>query len=471
MAMRPCRVALLGCFALRFASAVPAKYLDAGGALAPHGVDNHKDTMLAVGGHHVCISLDRGNTLGCWGRNNMGQVGIGTIDRDHKHVVNPREVDVGGKVNQVSLGKFYSCIVRDSGKLMCWGSNSDGQLGDGSREDRWSPTEIKMDGQVNSVHAGFRHTCAIMHNHELMCWGRNEEGQLGDGTIGQPHKYHGDNGHLRPTKVDVGGEVVDVAIGAEHMCAALKEKGVVKCWGDNTYSQLGNGTRKGQMASSPVPVLVNLNAEVHRLIGPPKWTTCALLVNGSLTCWGHLAWGFTPTVSSKVSTGLRGNYYATPQLYPGTGTLQHVAVGGYHMCTTSAERPKVLMCSGFNNCGQLGDGTMIDRHLPKPIQIGGKVAHMGLGGGFSCAMRTDSHVLCWGENQDGIMGDGTIEKSTEQWWAPERGSEIGVLSPREAGLLWPLKHHNGSSPFAESASPGEGEAEPEEESGEESSGL
>jgi alpha-tubulin suppressor-like RCC1 family protein len=439
MATRSCRVVLLGCFALRPITAIPPSYTEPGDVLvAPGSAANSRDTMLAVGGHHVCISLDNGKSLGCWGRNHVGQVGIGKVDRDTEHILDPVSVDVGGRVNQVSLGKFYSCIVRDSGKLMCWGSNSDGQLGDGTREDRWSPKEITMDGQVESVHAGFRHTCAVMHSKELMCWGRNEEGQLGDGTIGVPHKYHGANGHLRPRKVDVGGDVLDVAIGAEHMCVALTGGlGVVKCWGDNTYSQLGNGTRSGNLPRSSVPVDVHIGAEVHRLLGPPKWTTCALLTNGSLTCWGHLAWGFTPTTNPKHSTGLRGNYVESPTLYPATGHLQHVAVGGYHMCTTTRERPDLLMCSGFNNCGQIGDGTMIDRHKPtKTHRLGNQVTHIGLGGGFSCAMRKDTHVLCWGENQDAIMGDGTIAKSDKQWWAPERGRDIGVLKPQEAGVLW-----------------------------------
>jgi alpha-tubulin suppressor-like RCC1 family protein len=398
---------------------------------------------LKVGGHHVCVSQSTGTALHCWGRNDLGQIGIGTTKV--RHVLHPVPVDIGGVVQHFSLGKFHNCAVRTTGVLLCWGGNSDGQLGDGTQEDRWVPTEIQTGGRAASAYAGFRHSCALLENGELQCWGRNEEGQLGDGTIGVPYKFHGANSQLTPRTVDVGGTVTSVMLGAEHMCVAL-DSHEVQCWGDNKFGQLGNGTRRGpggrfpDLMRSPTPVGVDLGgAKIIRLLGAPKFSTCAEMNNGSVSCWGHVDYGFPAATNSKISTGFAdpNNYQSSPVLYPVTGPFVQVAVGGYHMCSVTEFNNHMIQCSGFNNCGQVGDGTMLDRSTPVPIAIGGSVAYVGVGTSFSCAMRDDARVFCWGENQDGVMGDGTIvtERSSE-WWAPERGDNgVGVLSPQEAGIV------------------------------------
>jgi len=135
-------------------------------------------TLIGVGEDHTCMSLPAfaPNTIRCWGGNGNGQVGDGTTDDKDL----PVAIDVGGAAVQLALGSSHSCVLRDTAtaRLLCWGLNNKGQLGDGSTQTRSSPVEIFVPGTIAQVFAGDFNTCVVIASGLLNCWGRNDFGQV-----------------------------------------------------------------------------------------------------------------------------------------------------------------------------------------------------------------------------------------------------------------------------------------------------
>jgi alpha-tubulin suppressor-like RCC1 family protein len=140
------------------------------------GLDGGVDA-IAAGGSHTCALIDGG--VKCWGDNESGELGDGTTKN------RPQPVSVKGLpsgVREISLGFLHSCALLDSGAVKCWGSNSYGELGDGTRVDRHVPVTVRGLSGVQQISAGGSHTCAITSGGTPLCWGSNRFGQLGNGT-------------------------------------------------------------------------------------------------------------------------------------------------------------------------------------------------------------------------------------------------------------------------------------------------
>jgi alpha-tubulin suppressor-like RCC1 family protein len=132
--------------------------------------------------------------------------------------------------------------------MMCWGSNNDGELGDGTMTDRLIPTDVLgLTSGVARISGNGWHTCAALTNGELQCWGYNGAGQLGDGTIV--------NNATPAVVAGLGGSVGSLQTGEEHTCVLLTN-GQVKCWGGNGFGQLGLGDNPWRL--TPVTVKMYL---------------------------------------------------------------------------------------------------------------------------------------------------------------------------------------------------------------------
>ena len=136
-------------------------------------------TRLSVGGTHSCFLTSTGGAK-CWGSNTFGQLGDGSTTGR----VSP--VDVTGLssgVSSISAGGLHTCAVNSAGGMKCWGHNGYGQLGDGTNTNRSTPTSVPgLASGVVAVSAGQWHTCALMGSGSVVCWGLNQSAQLGDGT-------------------------------------------------------------------------------------------------------------------------------------------------------------------------------------------------------------------------------------------------------------------------------------------------
>jgi alpha-tubulin suppressor-like RCC1 family protein len=216
--------------------------------------------LLALGGWHTCAYVTASALLKCWGNNGRGQVGDGTTI----HRTTPTTIAVGGAVGLLALGKFdLTCayVTAGSGALKCWGNNGDGQVGDGTTINRYTPTTINVGGSVGLLAIGFDHTCAYVTagNGTLKCWGWNRQGMLGDGTTIT---------RITPTTIDVGGALGLLALGGGdsaadgaarggHTCAYVSASALLKCWGYNGYSQLGDGTQTNRISPTLLPGLAD----------------------------------------------------------------------------------------------------------------------------------------------------------------------------------------------------------------------
>ena len=260
----------------------------------PVVVDEGKD-------HSCAILVDA--SLWCWGRNHHGQIG----DDSTTNRVSPVQIDLGTNVDvvAVSAGEDHTCAITDTGDVKCWGYNIRGQLGDGTTNDSYVPIEANHSTglrAVSLVTAG-RSTCAIFDNGSVGCWGNKY-------TVFSDNGAATANVHL----VDLGaGATATMLDGVgSHTCAVIDD-GSMQCWGVNTHGQLGDGTCSSTINSAcsaenifpgegDSTVQVNLSAGLSVLAAATSTdSTCALLSDDSLRCWGAQSGEFDNTSDSMLN--------------------------------------------------------------------------------------------------------------------------------------------------------------------------
>jgi alpha-tubulin suppressor-like RCC1 family protein len=263
-----------------------------------------------------------------------------------------------------------------------------------------------------------------LSNGALKCWGRNDAGQLGYGDIssrGGSAITIGDN--LPPVDLGSGRSATAVSAALFNSCAILDDK-TVKCWGNNTYGQLGLGDTTSR--SSPT-VAIDLGtgrtAQSVKLAG--YYGACALLDTNQIKCWGYNAngeCGVGDTNNRGDNPGEMGD--ALPSVSLGTGlTVADFGKGGILTCAVlDTEQVK---CWGENTNGCLGTGdtfwrgdnnttgAMGDSLLPIALGTGRTVLSAVGGMNFACAILDDTQVKCWGDNTYGELGYGdTINRGS-----------------------------------------------------------
>jgi alpha-tubulin suppressor-like RCC1 family protein len=353
--------------------------------------DVAKDT-LATGYLHGCVLNSNSSAVECWGNNNYGQLGNGST------ASSTTPVGVTGLFNgvySITAGSSHNCALISIGAVQCWGSNSNGQLGTGNNSN--SNTAVTVSG-VNSavaITAGFNHTCALTNGGTVLCWGSNNDGQLGNGGVTDSN-----------TPVAVSGlpaGVIAIAAGGYHTCARTNA-GAVWCWGSNSGGQLGSGTIN---TSNPVPAQVqNLPAPVDSLSAGLSHT-CAV-TNGQVMCWGDNGFNQLGVDGSRNSI--------TPVVVSGlpAGRIGAVTAGASHSCVTV---DGAALCWGDNSFGELGNASAIGLSIPVAVNgLSSGVNAIAAGHGFTCAQSTGGitggTVQCWGWNNNGQLGNGTIVNSS-----------------------------------------------------------
>ena len=232
---------------------------------------------VAAGGYHTC-AISTGNSLYCWGNNDYGQIGDGTIDTD-RH--SPKRIGGAGAWAGVTGGSIHTCAISTGKSLYCWGYNSLGSVGDGTTIPRPSPRRIGNAGGWALAEAGDYHTCGISTGKSLYCWGVNDVGQIGDRTSGIDRHS--------PTKVGASGAWARVNAGGtngqSHTCAISTGKSLY-CWGFNFYGEIGDGTTTDRHSSKRIGT-----AGVWAAASGGGYHTCAITTGKALYCWGHNANG------------------------------------------------------------------------------------------------------------------------------------------------------------------------------------
>jgi alpha-tubulin suppressor-like RCC1 family protein len=341
---------------------------------------------LSAGQDHTC-AVTLGRVL-CWGRNDTGQLGDGTIAPARAR---PVEVLSLGGVTEVGAGTNFTCALTAKKTVACWGHNDRGQLGDGSQgAPRPTPAPVRVLGDVDRISLGSRHACAVKADHSVLCWGDNAHGQIGDGFSGNFYK--------EPVLARITG-VVDLACGNEHTCA-LTSAGGVFCWGSNAHGEMGNPQLGGQGIGGPdllLPTQLTIEPSVGALVAGHGFT-CALSSQGEAWCWGQNDFG-------QVGVGLASAAKVTPTAALGVTGALALRAGRAHACAWKPDG--AALCWGQNDALQI-DGTntgIRSRPVAPGLELG--ITAMALGGAHSCALVSGGVAWCWGQNAHGQLGHGT----------------------------------------------------------------
>ncbi|MBU1242590.1 DUF4215 domain-containing protein [Myxococcota bacterium] len=342
---------------------------------------------LGVGGSHACVVLDD-TTVKCWGRNEAGQCGDGTL----VHRSTPVTVVGLTGAARVDGASNHTCAVMTDGTARCWGYNYVGYtLGDAVGTVTVNVpnpvTVVGLTGAVDVTVGGFA-TCVLKSDATVACWGMNGYGQLGDGTTV--------NRQRPQTTVSGLTGVVQVDAGYNFFCAR-DSAGEIWCWGRNDFGQLGDGTTTDRTAPVQVP---GISGALHLSCGENH--ACAVLADGTVNCWG------------KNDAGQLGNGTTTnssvPVSVPGLTGATAVTGANLHTCVRLTDG--TARCWGANYSGHLGNGTTTASLIP--VTVSGLAGVLQIANTFdvTCALVDGATVRCWGNNYYGQCGDGTTTNRT-----------------------------------------------------------
>lgn len=275
--------------------------------------------------------------------------------------------------------------------------------------------------RVAEVVTGHQFTCARSTYNRIKCWGTNYAGQLGVGDTQTRGDGPGEMGSNLPVvDLGTGRTATKVAVGSAHACALL-DNGNVKCWGINTFGLLGvgdssnRGDAPGQMGDNLAAINLG-TGKTATFLAAGGSTTCAILNDGTLKCWGLNDYGQLGQ-GDKTHRGVLASAMGD-NLLPidlGTGkTAVAVSVGAQNVCALLNDA--TVKCWGFNGFGELGLGDTNNRgddpmemgdNLPT-IDLGTGKTALGISAGYglTCARLNDNSVKCWGYNIQGELGLG-----------------------------------------------------------------
>lgn len=235
--------------------------------------------------------------------------------------------------------------------------------------------------------AGGDHTCSIEYVGGVRCWGDNTYGQIGDNST--------ENRHV-PVELPLRG--VQVAAGLDFSCVLQKE-GTAECWGHNQLGQLGDGTTDDHLTSTPLPTLQHIAA-----ISAGAYHACALHSAGEVICWGNNTYG-------ELGRGGSGGFSPAPAPVPALSSgVVALSMGYNHSCALKDDGS--VWCWGRNADGQLGNGSNSDSSSPVRVALATKAAAIAAGAYHTCALSTHGVVYCWGDNAFGELGGGSLLPSS-----------------------------------------------------------
>jgi alpha-tubulin suppressor-like RCC1 family protein len=363
-------------------------------------------TDIATGVRHGC-ALQADDRIRCWGTNTLGQLGDGDTqpqpDPQRLVYTMPTVVGSAGTIGGRSIAAqlAQTCARRAEGTAACWDSTL-------------TPAAVGGFTRTLAVAPGSSHKCALRADGLVQCVGSNQFGQIGNGA-GGPFSI----GVTDPAQGLVSGltDVASIAAGRDFTCA-LRVTGSVRCWGFNSFGQLGNdpdpgGFDPGRFEASPVGVQ-GLGDAIAIAAG--REHACAVRVGGTVICWGFNSFG-------QVGAAATNNIVTTPFQLPSISTAVAIAAGPDHTCALLVNG--TARCWGKNDIGQLGNGTTtftpgFFTANPTPSTVVGLIDAVALATGgsggsqiapssdFTCARRVGGTVQCWGANAAGQLGDNGI---------------------------------------------------------------
>ncbi|MBW2523195.1 MAG: hypothetical protein JRI23_03430 [Deltaproteobacteria bacterium] len=323
--------------------------------------------------------------VACWGTN--------LPDEAHDVALAPTIMPAMAGADRISVGLGHGCIVVEN-QVSCWGQNDYGQLGDGTFLASRLPVPVLGPGGTGTldnakrITRGDHHSCVQTTDNEAVCWGANDHGQLGTGdTYDSPH----------PVTVPLPGQINKISGGSRFTCAVLTDNRVF-CWGQNHRGQCGQ-------PASALPVLTPtevVGVAAEKVVGGGQFA-CAHTVAGDAMCWGAGTEGQLGNDAAQDSD--------TPVPVADLSGIEGVSPGDRHAC---AQLPEGTLCWGANDHGQLGNDEVGERSLVPVVPTandfdGTQTTNLYTGGEHVCVTYApDGRIYCWGLNDSGQLGIGTL---------------------------------------------------------------
>lgn len=239
-------------------------------------------------------------------------------------------------------------------------------------------------GTAAGISAGLDHTCALLSNGTVRCWGDNSFGELGDGAT---------NSSSTPVAVKDIGSAIELSAGFDHHTCALLADHRIACWGENRLGQLGNGAT----VNSPTPVRVKGITTAAQVSAGYK-QTCAVLSDHGVECWGLNQYG-------NLGDGTTANS-PTPVRVKGIANAIQVSVGAGFACALLSDH--TVKCWGESFEGQLGGDYTTTNHHPSPTPVRGimSAVRLSVGTTHACVLLANRKIDCWGDEALGELGNG-----------------------------------------------------------------
>jgi alpha-tubulin suppressor-like RCC1 family protein/rhodanese-related sulfurtransferase len=320
------------------------------------------DVTAIACGPNYSLALKKDGTVWGWGLNEKGLLGTGNV---------PVRIPGLKNITLIACGASHAFAVKKDGTVWGWGSNRFGQLGDGTFQDHQLPFQIKGFKKIKAIACGARHTVAVKADGTLWVWGSNDSGQLGEGTWAI---------QLTPVKVPGINEVMKAVCGSDYTLA-LKKDGSVLSWGANGSGQLGDGTK----IQKDQPVFVTGLEEITAIAGGLNFNL-AIKKDGTLWGWGSDVFGelgdvtTTESANECIPCGDKNNIYYSDKPKPvrvldGTGVAIIACGESFAMMV---KEDGTIWSWGLNHCGQLAEGSIVDRLVPAQNYYGRIVGKMAL---------------------------------------------------------------------------------------------
>jgi alpha-tubulin suppressor-like RCC1 family protein len=337
-------------------------------AAAPVKLPFRDVRSIGVGFDHACAL--EGDVVYCWGR-----------DRTDRPRPTTAATVALQAVDSLHAAGGHTCAHRTDNTIYCWGENTYGQLGDGTRTDRTVPVGI-LDGAA-SVATGAQHSCATDTSGGVHCWGYDDAAQVSGVRASTPV--------LEPTPVaGVAEPIVALSAGGTHTCARSFAENIW-CWGWNAEGQAGAGP--GVPDESP-PMPSNLPAT--RVLATGSEHTCVIDSTSTLVCIGRN--------NENQIDAMASDAYVPRAAF---ANVSYAAMQGRSTCAITGVD---VFCWGDNTYGQLGTGDHVNRLTPTSTISG--AMDLVAGRRHACMRGASGQVMCWGANDDGQLGDGTLASST-----------------------------------------------------------
>ncbi len=326
----------------------------------------------------ICLKNDE--TVWAWGWNKYGQLGNGTNNDSDVPVQVLNLTDVIA----ISAGAEHCLALKEDGTVWAWGKNASGQLGNGTNVDSNVPVQVENLSNVIKISAGNNYSLALKEDGTLWAWGSNDYGQLGNG-----------DGYDTDDAIPILDlySIISVDAGAFHNLA-LKSDGTVWAWGCDLDGELGNGTCYTRF----YPVQTQI--EDVKKVSAGGSHSLALKEKGTVWAWGLNEYG-------QLGNGTWVYCFNIPTQVLNLKDVIEISAGFNHSIALKDDR--FVWAWGWNEYGQLGNGTNLDSNVPVQISNLSNIIKVSAGGDFSFALKEDGTVWAWGWNKYGQLGIGNFQ--------------------------------------------------------------